>query len=66
MVATIMERDNNWVCSNCMMKQKCLECTCWFCGRTFSNYEDKLIEEFKKEYESNVHGESGKQTGTSP
>lgn len=45
MVATLVEKNNNWICNNCMMKQQSLECTCWFCGRTFSNYEEILTKQ---------------------
>lgn len=55
MVASLMKRNNNYVCSACMMKQQCLECTCWFCGKLFSNFEEVAIEEFKKENESDIH-----------
>ena len=34
-----------YYCSNCMIRQPDLRCTCIFCGDHFSNYEDRLIEE---------------------
>ena len=57
MVASLVDKGNCYVCSNCMMKQKCDECTCWFCGRIFDNFEEVAIKEFKKQDESNIHGE---------
>lgn len=32
-------------CSNCMIKQPDLRCTCIFCGNHFINFEDRIIEE---------------------
>ena len=34
-----------YYCSNCMIKQPDLRCTCIFCGDHFTNYEDRIIEE---------------------
>ena len=56
MIATLIERNNSYVCSECMMRQKCLECTCWFCGRLFDNFEQVALKEFEKENESNILG----------
>lgn len=56
-----------YYCSNCMMKQPDLRCTCIFCGDHFTNYEDRIIEEDAELFimhmkeselqnESNIHG----------
>ena len=55
-IASLIERNNYYVCSECMMRQKVIECTCWFCGKLFDNFEEVAIKEFKKENESNLHG----------
>lgn len=34
-----------YYCSNCMIRQPELRCTCIFCGDHFSNFEDRIIEE---------------------
>lgn len=41
MVANLKKKiDGNCYCSNCMMGQPELRPTCFFCGATFSNYEE--------------------------
>jgi len=56
-----------YYCSNCMIKQPELRCTCIFCGDHFTNYEDRIIEEDAELFiihmkeselqnESNIHG----------
>ena len=38
MTALLKERNNNFYCSKCMMRQNKLRHTCSFCGAEFSNY----------------------------
>ena len=45
MVSTLKEKPNGgFYCSECRMKQgKILEPYCFFCGLTFSNYEEETF-----------------------
>ena len=49
MVAKLKEKNSVYYCSNCRMRQYKLEPTCFFCEALFSNYEEVMIEIFKKE-----------------
>ena len=45
-------RNDYYYCSECRMKQsKIIESYCFFCGSTFSNYEEELIKAFNEEEE---------------
>ena len=44
MVTTIKERNNQYYCANCQMRQKELHPSCWWCGYIFDNYEIILLE----------------------
>ena len=62
MVAYLMNKNNQWYCSNCMMRQDTIRYTCSFCGQQFVNFEEvcynnwKDIENEKNyiEYPSNI------------
>lgn len=49
MFAHLVKKSNNYICSNCRMKQEELKETCWFCGYFFSNWEVIKIENFNVE-----------------
>lgn len=57
MISTIKEKDNQYYCANCHMKQYELHPQCYWCNSVFDNYEiilleiqeAKLIEEIKNE-----------------
>ena len=42
------EYGNYYYCSECMMRQKEIEPTCYFCGLLFSNYEEVIIQLYKE------------------
>ena len=48
MIASLKERNNQWYCSKCMMRQSKLRNTCSFCGSTFSNLENVLYKIMKE------------------
>lgn len=57
-VATIIKRGNNYVCSECMMKQYDLtqnEGYCLWCGATFSNYSEVLLQKYKEKENNDVY-----------
>jgi len=57
MIAKLIYKDDCYYCSECRMKQsKILEPYCFFCGSTFSNYEEELIKVFSKEEEEQLNG----------
>ena len=61
MVAELVKRGDSYICSACRMKQRALQYSCWFCGKTFSNYESILYEKLREEEknESNICGKNG-------
>ena len=45
MVTKLKRRiDGTCYCAHCMMQQRDVEATCFYCGYMFSNYEDVLCE----------------------
>ena len=46
MIARLVEKNDNFYCSYCMMQQKDIESVCWFCGYPFSNWEEVLQKQF--------------------
>ena len=52
MIAQLVKKAKGNICGNCRMLQKELQPQCWFCGYTFSNYEDFLLENYleRKDY----------------
>ena len=62
MIANLILKHNNYVCSNCMMRQTGIPSRCYFCGYQFSNWEEiaynevmKDVEEERRKNESNLH-----------
>lgn len=52
MIAKLIHKNDYYYCSECRMKQgRIIEPYCFFCGSTFSNYEEELIKAFSKEEE---------------
>lgn len=51
MIAKLKERNNYYYCSNCLMRQYNLEITCFFCGATFSNWEEIMVKVFREKEE---------------
>ena len=45
MTSKLVEKNDNYYCSNCMMRQPRVRVNCWWCGDLFSNYEEVLIKE---------------------
>lgn len=61
MIAKLIHKNDNWICSNCMMRQPTpLKANCWFCGNWFSNFEEisinnwQDIEKDKNKYQSEI------------
>lgn len=56
MVAELVKRGDSYICSACRMKQRELQWSCWFCGKTFSNFESILLKKIREEEknESNI------------
>lgn len=44
MTSKIIEKHNDYYCSNCMMRQPRVQANCFWCGNIFSNYESMLIQ----------------------
>ena len=52
MIAKLIHKNDYYYCSECRMKQgRIIEPYCFFCGSTFSNYEEELIKAFSEEEE---------------
>lgn len=52
MIAKLIHKNDYYYCSECRMKQKkIIEPYCFFCGSTFSNYEEELVKAFNEEKE---------------
>jgi hypothetical protein len=50
MITKLVKRGNDYYCNNCFMKQsKIIDPYCYFCGETFSNYEEEIIKIFNEE-----------------
>ena len=45
MVSKLIEKNNTYFCSNCLMRQPRVQENCFWCGNMFSNYEDMLIKD---------------------
>ena len=43
-----------YYCSECRMRQQELQPYCEFCGETFSNYEDVLVEIYEDKREDEI------------
>jgi len=58
MVTKLKRRiDGTCYCAHCMMQQRDVEATCFYCGYVFSNYEDVLREIYMEaEEESTLKG----------
>lgn len=41
----LVKKDNDYLCSECRMRQKPIEECCKFCRVAFSNYENIMIKE---------------------
>lgn len=61
MVAGLIKRGNGYICSECRMRQRDLQYSCWFCGKTFSNFESILCKETEEKLkdESNICRSTG-------
>jgi hypothetical protein len=48
MIASLLKRtDGTYYCSNCMMRQRYLRPTCYFCEYEFSNYMSELTKNYE-------------------
>ena len=55
MIAKLIHKNDYYYCSECRMKQPTIiEPYCFFCGATFSNYEEELIK-FVQEMENIIY-----------
>ena len=45
MVSKLVQKNDIYFCSNCMMRQPRVQANCFWCGNMFSNYEDMLIKD---------------------
>lgn len=43
MIARLINKNNNWYCSNCLIQQSSLQENCSFCGNWFSNYNEERL-----------------------
>ena len=55
MIVELVKRGDKYICSECRMQQRALQWSCWFCGRTFSNYESIIFKKMKEEAENESH-----------
>lgn len=55
MISTLKQKDGSYYCTECMMRQFTLRPQCSFCGAEFSNYQDVVIENYKKEYNYTIN-----------
>lgn len=62
MVATLRKRNNNWYCSNCLMRQNAFQHTCNFCGSEFANYMEVLYSNWKVQEDEKSHFEEEKKS----
>lgn len=53
MISNLIEKNNQYYCSNCRMRQNDLKehLSCTFCGYTFSNWAEVQIKIFKEQEE---------------
>ena len=50
MITTLKRKiDGHFYCNNCKMGQYKLRPSCFYCGFTFSNYEDIVIQLYEEE-----------------
>ena len=45
MISRLIQKKDQYFCSNCMMRQPHIIQNCFWCGNIFSNYEDMLIQD---------------------
>ena len=45
MTSTLFKKQDQYFCSNCMMRQPRVQASCFWCGNMFSNYENMLIQD---------------------
>lgn len=55
MISTLKQKNGSYYCTECMMRQFTLRPQCSFCGAEFSNYQDVVIENYKKEYNYTIN-----------
>lgn len=53
MVAKLIKKNNSYCCSECYMRQK-IQPYCYFCGASFSNYEQLIFSQFVTETETKI------------
>ena len=46
MIAHLIEKNGQYYCSECMMRQNLDNNTCKFCGRVFTNWEELMHQIF--------------------
>ena len=55
MVSTLKKKiDGHFYCNYCKMGQFDLMPTCFYCGRTFSNFEDVLLQNYNEEVDEKM------------
>lgn len=45
MTSELFKKQDQYFCSNCMMRQPHIQANCFWCGNMFSNYESMLIQD---------------------
>ena len=45
MTSKLFKKQDQYYCSNCMMRQPRVQANCFWCGDMFSNYENMLIQD---------------------
>ena len=58
MIATLLKKNNNYLCGNCLIKQpEPFNSFCIFCGRIFRNYEEELLKIYREEQKREVEND---------
>ena len=57
MIANLILKNNDYYCSNCMMRQSQIRTQCSFCGDSFSNWENVQFEIYKEKEKEEIKNE---------
>ena len=62
METELVAKNDYYICGHCGIKQQYIQSRCYFCGYTFSNWEEiayntvmQDVEEEQRQNESNIH-----------
>ena len=55
-VGQVLKKNDKLYCSECRMVQMTLKPYCFFCGTSFSNYENLFLEYYKLVEEDKIRG----------